>query len=182
MVLKESLRRQGLVEVNMEFGETKYLMLSLDEKEPRWPTWLRQRGSTTDLPWRLSWLKEQPRGCRWPRVDLLLLSPSPLQGQDSRQTAAEPTPNSAVAKGEKHFLSGGITLSCVFACSPMGQECCLEKCGGQISDGVPEEVLELWKIRGEPQKDFCCSIGATLNHSIMSGDFSPETEATKSQN
>lgn len=49
MVLGESLRRQGLVEVSMEFGETKYLMLSLDKKEPRWPRWPHQRGSTTDL-------------------------------------------------------------------------------------------------------------------------------------
>lgn len=35
MVLKESLRRQGLIEVSMEFGEAKYLMLRLAEKEPR---------------------------------------------------------------------------------------------------------------------------------------------------
>jgi len=35
MVVKEALKGQGLVEIGMEFGETAYLMLSLDEQEPR---------------------------------------------------------------------------------------------------------------------------------------------------
>lgn len=68
---------------------------------------------------------------------------SPLQGQHSRQPAAGFASNSSLMKGDKHFLSGGITLPWVFGTSPMEQECCLVKCGGQSSDGVPEKVTVL---------------------------------------
>ena len=49
----------------------------------------------------------------------------------------------------------------------------------------------VWKFRGEirkklevsvPWQGFCCNTGAILKHSVMSGDVSPETEATESQN
>lgn len=129
MVPKDSLR-WGLVEVRMESGETKYLLLSLGKKEPH------PRGSTADLPRRLSWRKEL-LVAQGGHPSVLLPSP---RGQGSRQPAAEPTPNSSLTKGEKHFPSGGITLSCAFGFSPTGRERCLVKCGGQSSGGAPEEV------------------------------------------
>ena len=52
MVLKESLRRQDLVEVSMEFGETKYLTLSLDEKEPRL---LKTAANVAPSAWQRRW-------------------------------------------------------------------------------------------------------------------------------
>lgn len=120
MVLKESLRRRGLVEVHMEFGQTKYLMLSLDKKEPRWPAWPRQRGRATVLPWCLSWLKQAAQGPPVTQGGPPSALTVPMARAGSRQPAAEPTPNSAATKDEKHFLSGGIALSCVFT-SPAWQ-------------------------------------------------------------
>lgn len=134
MVPKESLR-WGLVEVSMESGETKYLLLSLGEEEPH------PHGSAADLPWRLSW----PKGTAQERLVAQGGHPSvplsPLRGQGSRQLAAEPTPNSSVTKGEKHFLSGGITLSCAFDFSPTGQECCLVECGDGAQGGYQRRWL-----------------------------------------
>lgn len=88
MVLRESLGGEGLLKF-VEFGETNYLLLRLDEKSPGcpswWPRWPCHGGSATELPW---WLQECPRSCWWPS----LCCPVPT---------AEPTLDSDLMKREK---------------------------------------------------------------------------------
>lgn len=134
-------------------------------------------------PWWRAWASPVAQGTAQglmvARGDLLLSS-CPHRPLCCRARSKLP-PN----KGWKAF-SCGIALSWVFGFSPMGRECCLVKCGGQSSDGVSEGVTVFRWNQEEAGSDcawqgFCCNVGATMKHSRMSGDVSPETKATESQ-
>lgn len=81
MVLRDSLGGEGLLKF-VEFGETNYLLLRLDEKSPGcpswWPRWPCHGGSDTELPWWLLWLQECPRSCWWPSLCCPVPTAEPL--------------------------------------------------------------------------------------------------------
>lgn len=175
-----------MVEVSMPFGEMKYLMLSLDEKEPGLLKMVANM-APSDLPWHLSWLEgaAQELPVAQGKHPSALLSRPPCQGRAAGSLLHSPLLTPTKRRVKSVFFLVALTCPCVWL-SSNGARMLPGKMWGQSSDGVPQEVtvFSYWvgvsdfsclKIQGRnqeetgvsvPQQGFCCNIGATLKAPI----------------